>query len=105
MSQARCDALGCKYKPLPLWERWVVTGIAAGAVLAKPFANALGVDLSQDIASASIVIRASAALPLLAWLGAMYLAWKEPTDNHWTAILNALGLPGLFLAFAVIVSK
>jgi hypothetical protein len=96
---------GCPFRVLPWWERLPLAAVVAGVILAKPFLNAIGVDLNQEIASANVVLRWSAVVPVLVWLGAIYLAWKEPSDHHWTTAINAMGAPGTLLGLAVAFSK
>ena len=106
MAKTGCPNGGaCPYKPLWWIERVVVTALVSGAVLARPLANAVGLGFDQSIASAHPVFNVSSALIVLAWAAAIYVAYKDDADHHWTVVINAIGLPGFLLTLVLMLSK
>ena len=105
MPKPGCSLDNCAYQPLPLAERLIVSAVAAGIVVIRPMLNAMGVAMNENLANALPVLNGSVILFFLAWVGSIYLAWKEATDHHWTLVLNAMGLPGTLLGLALLFSK
>ena len=104
MARMGCDSINCQYKAMGVGEHLVLAFVAAGAVSIVPLSSALNIDLSQAITSAKVVVRGSAIFPALGWIAALYFAWKEPTNHYWTAIFNAMGVPGAVLALTMYIS-
>jgi hypothetical protein len=105
MAKRGCGYGKCPYQPMRMAERMGVTAFFSGLVVMWPIANAIGLGFSQDFKTARLVFSISAVIPVAAWMGSIYVAYKEDTDHYWTVILNAIGLPGTIVTILLALSK
>ena len=95
----------CPYKAVWWVERVVVTGVVSALVLAKPLANAIGLTSDQNIGSAHLVFSITTLFVVAAWVGSIYVAYKDDVEHYWTVIVNAAGIPGFFLAAVFVLTR
>ena len=107
MPRPGCTSPNCPFDPIPTWVRVGVAALVATAIVSKPLLNGLGVQSTDAVASAQLVMSFSFFMPVCVVLLTMgYGFYHVAEKSHFAMFcLDVAGLPGTFLAFFMLASK
>ncbi|KAB2913061.1 MAG: hypothetical protein F9K29_17115 [Hyphomicrobiaceae bacterium] len=107
MARPGCHATNCPFDPIAPWARVLTAFIVSLIILSKPLLNGLGIQTTDAIVAAKIVMSFSFFVPVFVLiLSCGYGYFHVVEKSHYLVFcVDVAGVPGTFLGLFLLAAK
>lgn len=107
MPRPGCHAENCPFDPIGKWPRVITALIVSTIILSKPILNGLGIQTTDAILAAKIVMNFSILVPVcVLFLTCAYGYFHVVEKSHFLVFcVDVAGIPGTFLGLFLLAAK